>query len=239
MKTKRIVESMILGLFFCIGLIALGYLLTNSAIRIKGMDRTITVKGLAEREVPANIAIWPITFNEANNDLNRLYSEIQRKSELITDFLKKNRFEDSEITIFQPAISDKQAQGYADADRIKFRYAAFTTITVYTEKVAEVRAAMKKIVQLGKQGIAISGQNYQYKTEFLFTELNRIKPEMIEEATKNAREVAIRFAKDSKSQLGKIKNARQGQFSIQNRDSTTLHIKKIRVVSTITYYLSD
>jgi hypothetical protein len=98
---------------------------------------------------------------------------------------------------------------------------------------------MKKVVELGKQGIAISGQDYQNRSEFLFTDLNRIKPEMIEEATKNARKSATKFAKDSNSKLGKIKKASQGQFSIRNRDSSTPHIKKVRVVSTIEYYLSD
>jgi len=82
MNTKRTVEATILGAFLCMGLIILGYLLSSGAVRIKGMDRTVTVKGLAEREVQANIAIWPLKFNEANNDLNQLYSEIQRKSEL-------------------------------------------------------------------------------------------------------------------------------------------------------------
>ena len=239
MNNKRTVEATILGAFLCAGFIILGYLLSSGALTIKEMDRTVTVKGLAEREVHANIAIWPIKFNEANNDLNQLYSEIQRKSELIFDFLKKSGFSDNEISISQPAILDKQAQGYGDSGKIKFRFTASITITVYTEKVTDVRAAMKRVVELGKQGIAISGQDYQNKSEFLFTDLNRIKPEMIEEATKNAREVAAKFAKDSNSTLGKIKKAKQGQFSIKNRDSSTLHIKKVRVVSTIEYYLSD
>jgi hypothetical protein len=98
---------------------------------------------------------------------------------------------------------------------------------------------MSKIIELGKQGIAISQQDYQSRTEFLFTNLNAYKPVMIEEATKNAREVAEKFAQDSHSKLGKIKKASQGQFSISDRDESTPHIKKIRVVSTIEYYLSD
>lgn len=239
MNTKRTVEATILGAFLCVGLIILGYLISSGATRIKGMDRTVTVKGLAEREVHANIAIWPIKFNEADNDLNQLYSEIQRKSELIIDFLKKSGFSDNEISVSQPAILDRQAQGYGDASKIKFRFTASTTITVYTEKVTDVLGSMKNVVELGKHGIAISGQDYQNRSEFLFTNLNKIKPEMIEEATKNARAVAIKFSKNSNSKLGKIKKARQGQFSIKNRDSSTLHIKKVRVVSTIEYYLSD
>ena len=217
----------------------MGFLISSAAIKVKGMDRIVAVKGLAEREVEANIAIWPISFSEANNDLAQLYFEIEGKSALIVKFLSKNGFSTDEITISQPSIVDRQAQNYGDASRIQFRFTAATTITVYSTNVSLVRETMKKMVELGKEGIAISGQDYQNKTEFLFTELNKIKPEMIEEATNNAREVALKFSKDSKSKLGKIKRATQGQFSINDRDTSTQYIKKVRVVSTIEYYLSD
>ena len=114
-----------------------------------------------------------------------------------------------------------------------------STITVYSKNVDMVRQAMSSVIELGKQGVAISGQNYQNQTQFNFSGLNDIKPQMIEEATRNARLVAERFAADSKSRLGKIKSARQGQFSILDRDATTPHIKNVRVVSTVEYYLSD
>ena len=239
MKNSRMGEAFILGALLCIGLVLLGYLISGSIFRIKALNRTVTVKGLSEREVPANIAIWPIKFSEAGNDLNNLFSKIQRNNSLIIQFLKKNGFEDREISVSAPAIMDRQAQGYVDPNRIKFRYSGSSIITVYTGNVDSVRKTMKKLVELGKEGIAISGQDYNAKTEFLFTGLNKIKPEMVEEATKNAREVAERFAKDSDSKLGKIRKARQGQFSIRNRDSNTPYIKKVRVVSTVEYYLSD
>jgi hypothetical protein len=239
LNNKRITEAIVLGAFLCLGLIVLGYLISSSIIRIKGLDRTVTVKGLSEREMPANRAIWPIKFSEADNDLSNLYSVVQKKTELIIAFLKKNGFEDKEISILAPAILDRQAQGYVDPNKIKFRYTANSIITVYTSKVDSIRETMKKLVQLGKQGIAIGGQDHQTRIEYLFTKLNEIKPEMVEEATKKAREVAEKFTKDSNSKLGKIKRARQGQFSINNRDSNTPYIKKIRVVSTLEYYLSD
>ena len=239
MSEKRITEAFVLGALLCIGMALLGYLLSRSIIQIKALDRTVTVKGLSEREVPANIAIWPIKFNEADNELNSLFSTLQRKNGLVVEFLGNNGFEPDEIALSAPAILDRQAQGYVDSNRIKFRYSGSSTITIYTKNVAAVRKTMKNLVELGKEGIAISGQDYNAKTEFLFTELNDIKPEMVEEATKNAREVAEKFAKDSKSTLGRIKRAIQGQFSITDRDSNTPHIKKVRVVSTIEYYLSD
>ena len=93
--------------------------------------------------------------------------------------------------------------------------------------------------RLGKKGVVLAGNDFQNRTEYLFKRLNEIKPAMIEEATRNAREVAEKFAKDSNSRLGKIKQARQGQFSISDRDKNNPHIKKVRVVSTIEYYLAD
>lgn len=236
---SNLAAALILGAFLCAGLIGLGYLLSSGAIRFKTLDRTVTVKGLSEQEVAATVAIWPIRFSEADNDLASLVSAVQRKTALIVAFLQGSGFNEDEISISPPAITDRQAQGYADSSKVPFRYTATAAVNLYTGKVEAVRGAMAKLVELGKQGIAISGQDYQTRTEFLFTELNSIKPAMIEEATRNARQVAEKFAQDSSSRLGKIRRAQQGQFSISDRDSNTPYIKKVRVVSTLEYYLSD
>lgn len=239
LESKKTLDATLLGFLIFLGLSTLGYLASSAALKIKEMDRVVTVKGLAEREVEANVAIWPIRFNEASNDLAQLYAEVEKKSGLVVDFLQKNGFAESEITVNQPAIFDRQSQNYGDTANVQFRYTAAVTINVYSFQVQRVRDTMKKMLDLGKEGIAISGQDYETKTEFLYTDLNKIKPQMIEEATNNAREVAQKFATDSQSKLGKIKNASQGQFSIDDRDSSTKHIKRVRVVSTIEYYLSD
>ncbi len=112
-------------------------------------------------------------------------------------------------------------------------------MTVYTDNIGAVRAVMGSLSELGKKGIVFTGGDYLAKTEYLFTRLNEVKPEMIEEATRQARVVAEKFASDSQSTLGKIKRASQGQFSIDPRDRNNPHIKKVRVVSTVEYYLSD
>ena len=239
LNPKRNSEAVILGGFVCLGLALLGYLVSEGALRFKALERSVTVKGLSEREVPADTAIWPIKFNEAENNLNTLFETIQRKTALVVGFLRESGFASEEISVSAPAIVDRQAQGYADANRIPFRYAGNSTITVYTPKVATVRTTMTRLVNLGKQGVAITGEDYSAKTEFLFSRLNEIKPAMVEEATNNAREVAEKFAQDSQSKLGRIRRASQGQFSIADRDSTTPHIKKVRVVSTVEYYLTD
>jgi hypothetical protein len=186
----------------------------------------------------ADIAIWPIKFSEAANDLNELYAAIEAKSGTIIEFLKQKGFAAEEITRSAPSITDRQVE-YADAQAQRLRYTGRSTITVYTKKVDDVRKAAQGMVELGRQGIVLAGEDYDSKTQFIFNRLNELKPAMIEEATRSAREVAAKFAKDSESRLGKIKSASQGQFTIEDRDSTTPFIKKIRVVSTVEYYLVD
>ncbi len=238
-KGQRTYDALVLGALLCIGLIVLGIFVAQGAVRLRALDRAVTVKGLSEREVPADVAIWPIKFTETGNDLGALYATIQRKNEQVFRFLEERGFDDEEVSVSVPSINDRQAQGYGPSQPAEFRYYGNSIITVYSTNVAAVREAMSDVAELGKQGIAITGQEYDARTEFLFTGLNDLKPAMIEEATRNAREVAEKFAADSQSRLGKIKTAYQGQFSIQDRDSTTPHIKKVRVVSTVTYYLVD
>ena len=145
----------------------------------------------------------------------------------------------AEISYSLPSITDKLAQQYISGQKAEFRYSAVQTVTVYSSNVSMVRNAMAGLSDLGMRGIAFTGGDYQNQTEYLFTGLNQIKPEMIQEATTKAREVALKFAQDSNSKLGKIKRASQGQFSIDSRDKNNPQIKKIRVVSTVEYYLSD
>jgi hypothetical protein len=228
-----------LGLSIMLGLAGLGWLLGKAAIDVKEYERTVTAKGLSEREYPADEVIWPISFSVAGNDLTAVYEELDQTSKRVRDFLTATGLKDEEITLATPMLTDKLAQAWGDGQGAEYRYVASRTVTVYSNKVNEVRAAMGKLVELGKQGIAFTGDNYTNQVEYLFTRLNEIKPEMIEEATRNAREVAGKFAADSDSKLGKIRSASQGQFSIEPRDTNNPHIKKVRVVSTVEYYLSD
>ncbi|GIU44375.1 SIMPL domain-containing protein [Shewanella sairae] len=238
MQKSNALPALILGGLLCLGLIMLGNTVGDKLIKMKAMERTVTVKGLAEKEVKANVAIWPIRFTEVDNDLKQLYQTVQVKTDKVVDFLKQQGFSEDEITIALPAINDRQAQGYVDPN-VKYRYAANISISLYTDNVDLLLKTRTNMLSLAKDGIAISDQDYNSKAQFLFTELNKVKPEMIESATKNARQVAEKFAKDSNSKLGKIKNASQGQFSINDRDSNTPYVKKVRIVSTLTYYLND
>ena len=232
-------SALVLGVFIFLGLATLGYLLGNAAIKFKEYERTVTVKGLSEREYEADIVIWPIEFTEASNNLGELYSSIERSTEKIRVFLEEAGISQEEITFSIPSITDKSAQQYGNQAKAEFRYTAMQTVTAYSKNIKSVRSVMGTLSELGKQGIVFSGGNYQSTTEYLFTRLNEAKPGMIEEATRKAREVAEKFASDSKSTLGKIRKASQGQFSINARDNNNPHIKKVRVVSTVEYYLSD
>ncbi len=232
-------NSLVLGIFILLGLTSLGYLLGSSALKYKEYERTVTVKGLSEKEFGADIVIWPIQFTAAGNNLEELYEAIDQNTSKISEFLASKGIDKKEISFSAPSITDKSAQQYGGQERAEFRYTAIQTVTVYSSDIASVRTVMAELSELGKQGIVFTGGNYQSQTEYLFTRLNEVKPEMIEEATRKAREVAEKFASDSKSSLGKIRKATQGQFSITARDKNNPHIKKVRVVSTVEYYLSD
>lgn len=220
------------------GMVAGSAILASSLIEFRAMERVVQVKGLSEREVAADTVIWHIKFNDVDNNLTTLVANVERKNEQIQAFLKLQGFSQKEITVAVPQIVDRQA-GYYDPNANQMRYTASSTVTVYSSNVDLVHQAMAKLLELSKTGIAIAGQDYDSKPEFIFSGLNELKPDMIAEATRNAREVATKFAADSDSKLGKIKTASQGQFSITDRDSNTPYIKKVRVVATVDYYLSD
>lgn len=174
MNDKGIRAPFVLGAFICAGLALLGWLVADGVTRFRVLNRTVEVKGLSEREVPADIAIWPITFREADNDLSSLYSTIQRKNAAVIEFLARRGFEPGELFTAAPAVVDKQAQEYSGQETSRYRYAASSTITVYTGKVDLVRDSMQQLVELGKVGIAIVGDTYESRTQFLFNGLNEI-----------------------------------------------------------------
>ena len=221
-----------------IGLIILGTQIQKGINNFVEKDRIVTVKGLAEMEVPANKVTWPLMYKEVGNDLTALYNRINATNIAIVDFLKKKGITEEEISINAPEIIDMQAERYVGENKT-YRYNVTTVITVTSAKVDLVRSLISEQSELLKQGIAITGGDYRYQIQYDYTSLNEIKPKMIEEATKNAREAALKFAKDSDSELGKIRRASQGQFSIDNRDANTPYIKRIRVVTTIDYLLED
>lgn len=227
------------GLAVMVGLIVLGAMIPRAVEKYRSYDRTVNVKGLCEREVKADKVIWPVVYKVMANDVQSIYDQTDAGNARIISFLESGGIEADEITVAVPQISDKLANEYGDNNRA-FRYIAKNVITVCTSDVDKVLALMSRQSELLKKGVVTDGSNqWENPVEFRYEGLNDIKPEMIEEATRNAREAAQKFAKDSDSRLGKIKTANQGTFTIENRDSNTPYIKKVRVVTSVTYYLKN
>lgn len=233
---KRIFEIEIsgIGAAIVLGLFILGAFIKSGMGRLADKDRYVTVKGLAEKEVMADRVVWPLPFEYVSNDITTLYDEFEKQKSEIIAFLKEAGFTDSEINVSAPSLTDREAQTY-QPENIKYRYQVSAVITVISTKVNTAINLMSRQGELMKKGIIIT-DNYQYRTSFEFTKLNDVKPQMIEEATRNARTVAQKFAEDSESELGGIRQANQGQFSITS-DENAPQKKNIRVVTTVDYFL--
>lgn len=234
---KYICEALILA----IGLFLAGGAIKSGIVKFKEMDRTVTAKGLCEKEVKADKVTWPLKFKELGNDPAELYDRIEKNTQTVVAFLKDNGLNAEEITVAPPTLVDQQANMSYSSEQVRYRYKANCVVTVVSKNVDLVRKLVTQQAKLMRQGVTIVGNEYDDDSvvSYEFTDLNKIKPEMIAEATKNARKTAEQFATDSNSKLGKIRTADQGQFSINNRDQNTPWLKNIRVVTTIVYYLED
>ena len=226
------------GLLIGVGLLLLGHCMKSGIDDFAHRDRIVTVRGLAQRDIPANKVTWPIVSKLTGDDLKSLYTQVQSIDSAITTFLKTNGITDAEISVNPPAVTDLKADQY-NAANAPYHYSVTAVVTVTSSRVELVRKLINRQTELMAQGIAITAGDYNYPTLYEYTDLNTIKPAMIAEATQNARKAADKFAEDSHSKLGKIKTASQGQFSIDDRDQYTPQIKTVRVVSTIEYYLKD
>ncbi|MDE5661056.1 MAG: SIMPL domain-containing protein [Muribaculaceae bacterium] len=235
MKAKSIIISSAL---IAVAIVILGLALKSGIDRFSDRDRAVTVRGLCEKEVRANKVTWPIVTKEMGNDLASIYDKIQRNNATIIQFLKSNGLSDNEIAVNPPKVYDQMADRY-NSQNIQYRYQVTNVLVVTSSQIDLVRQLINKQTDLMQKGIAVVAGDYTYEIQYEYTELNTIKPEMIAEATANAREAADKFASDSHSKLGKIKTASQGQFSINDRDQYTPDIKTVRIVTYITYYLQD
>ncbi len=226
------------ALLLSVGIFGAGYFIGNMHKIGKEYDRYVQVKGLSEREVPADLAVWPMHVSLTGNNLTTLKAEIEEQNREVQDFFRSLGFSEEELSKGNTNINDLQADPYnRNAQNNPFRYIAKSEFTLRTKEVSKVQNALTASLELMSKGILLGSQNSWRPVEYIFTGLNDIKPAMIEEATKNAREVAEKFARDSQAQVGDIKTARQGLFTISDRDQNTPQIKQIRVVSTIDFHL--
>jgi hypothetical protein len=242
---------MSLGLPLGLGLIIGGWALGAQIKATRLSDRYVTVKGLVERQVKSDLAVWPISYKEAGNDLSSVYEKTETDKRAILQFLDQQGIKPPEIELGVVQVVDTEANEYSSGNRAPYRYIVEQQVTVRTSRVDQVAAAAQKTMALVQKGIVLNsnpGQGLSYK----FTGLNSIKPDMITEATRNGRAAADRFASDSGSKVGSIRQANQGVFSISPADQggdpdeagsqgnfgvDNSLMKTVRVVTSVEYYL--
>lgn len=233
---ERILSSAIVAL----GIVLLGIFLKAGMDNFTEKDRKVTVKGLAEKEVKADKVTWPIITKEIGNDLPELYDRIAAKQKTIRQFLLSNGIQPSEISTGAPKVIDMNAEQYSGNDK-PYHYNVTVVVTVTSTHVDHVRQIIARQGELLKQGVAVVAGDYDAanNVSYQLTSFKKMKPQMMTEAIENAEQTAQQFAKNSHSKLNKIVSADQGQFSIDDRDANTPYIKRVRIVTTVTYSLKD
>jgi hypothetical protein len=233
-ENNRIIAAALIA----VGIVCLGWFIKAGIDNFANKDRKVNVKGLAEREVEADKVTWPIVSKELGNDLPSLYDRIGATQKKIKSFLLRNGIKETELTENAPQVIDLQAREYSDNNK-PYRYIVTSVITVTSSQVKQVRSIIARQGDLLKEGVAIVDGGYENPVKYEFVSFKEMKPKMMQEAIENAEKTAQQFAENSHSELNKIVSADQGQFSIDDRDSNTPYIKKIRVVTTVTYSLKD
>lgn len=232
-------KTIIAAAFIAIGIIILGCCIQKGLDSIANKDHQVNVKGLAEKEVKADKVTWPIVSKQLGNDLPELYADIATKQAKIKAFLKRNGISDKEILINAPLVTDLNAQDYASSQSNLYRYNVTSIITVTSRQVDRVRSIIARQGEMLKEGVAIVDGGYSNPVVYEYTAFKKLKPLMMKEAIENAEQTAAQFAENSQSKINKIIHADQGQFTIEDRDATTPYIKKVRVVTSVTYSLKD
>ncbi len=238
-------SSILAATILAVGLAAGGLAAGHGMVAAKRVDRFVTVKGVAELDVEADFAMWPISVAATGNDLGRAQESIDASVAQVVAYLGSMGIDEGAISTLGTQITDRATDRYAELKAGQSRFIVTYAIVVRTTDLDAVEAAARSVGRLIESGVSLStpdGYGYSRPT-YVFNGLNRIKPGMIAEATASAREAAQRFADDSQSRVGGIRRANQGVFAILARDdapqvmeSTQRH-KTVRVVSTIEYYL--
>ena len=229
---SKILAALVLGCGFALS----GYFISNGLTNSRQYARFVEVKGLAERVVKADEAIWTVNIKLVNNELPALYQAIDDAQGKMRKFLVKQGVHDNEISTNPVSVTDNQSVSY-NQNQAMPRYSADTGLTVSTKNVDQVAAAIQKTGDLIQQGVVVTTSNVIYR----FNALNGIKPAMLDEATQSAHEAAQSFASNAKASLGYIRRATQGLFTISDANSSydagNAIMKKVRVVTTIEYQL--
>ena len=246
-NTNRSVErSISIGLFLLAVSIAFaGFMISAGLKEFRSSDRTVNMKGLSLKDVEADLAIWTIKHSATGNDLSAVQNTIKSNGIKIRNFLNSNGLGGNDIAGRRLEVTDLLAQAYRQNGAAQSRYIISEVISVRSNNVNAVDAAYQKSGELLSQNVSLISEQNQSPIEYIYTGLNDIKPEMIAEATKSAREAAQQFAADSGAKVGGIRNAYQGVFQILPRDSDNSYqerqsrYKTVRVVSTIKFDIKN
>ncbi len=229
-----------------IGIVLCGWFVGRGFTNARTADRYVSVKGVSERDVRADMALWPIRFSSTDDNLARAQQKFDASRTAVTQFLAGHGIDAAGVELQNFDVTDVLANPYRGAGEITSRYIITATLMVRVDDPALVQKASQDLGSLVSAGVVFSSQGgYASGPTFLFTKLNDLKPQMIAEATASAREAAEQFAKDSGSSLGGIRQANQGVFQILPRDRAPGVMeesqvnKTVRVVSTVEYMLED
>lgn len=244
-----IMAAIIIGVCIISGLAAGGYFIGKGGVRFKADIRTVSVKGLVEKEVKADQAVWRLDFRRASEELKDADAQITADREAAVAFLKNQGFKDEEISPQPMRAIDKLARDYTQAqENNRLRYVVTAAVLVTTSNVDLVTKASGRTEELLKAGVLLDGQQDggAANPRYVLTSFNALRPQLLAEATKNARSIAQQFAADSGAQVGNIRSANQGAIQIFGTDGndesgsynpTSTPSKKIRVVSTFEFEL--
>lgn len=229
------------------GIALAGLLAGQGLVRARTVDRFVTVRGLAEREVRADLALWPLRVVAADNDLTRAQGQVRTSLQAVRQFLAQFGIDSTQTELQELQVTDALANPWSQPERVANRYVVRQTLMVRTVELDQVIAASQRTGDLVAAGVVVSsGEEYGGSgPTYLFTRLNDLKPQMIAEATAQARAAAEQFAADSESRLGGIRQAQQGVFQILARDQApgiteaNQPNKLVRIVSTVEFYLRD
>src|SRR3954453_1569650 len=232
----RRISLVVSAALIALGFTAAGYFVGQGIAERNTGRRIISVKGLSEREVPASVATWSIGFSATGNELGEINRKLADSTKAVGTFLKQAGFEDTDSSVQPPSLQDtSMEQREKDVPPPPERYKAFQSVLLRTAKVDLIKPALASASNLMVSGVLLSGKS---EPNYIFNELNNIKPEMIQEATKNARIAAEQFSRDSQTTLGKLRNASQGWFQVENRDAATPERKIVRVVVDVQYEIN-
>ena len=233
--SDRNVLSSFAAVVLALGVLVAGWNIGQGLVRIKTQDRYVTVKGSAERIVDADLLVWPLPHSVGGNELAGVQRALTANTAAIRKFFLDAGFRPEDIVVSPPRLEDRWAYAYGE-NRAPERFRYANTVILRTHDVPRALQAMRDSGQLVAGGVML---DQGAMPEFEYTKLNDIKPALIAEATANARESAEQFAKDSGSKLGGIRNANQGVVAISDRDQGSPQVKKVRVVTTVEYFLRD